>query len=121
MVAVFLQHIEYYRDISFLTTDRVKVFDPAFLSRIHVALRFHELSKEAKLKIWQAFLQKVHVRNLTSDELDNLVGREVNGRQNATRTAISLATSRREQLGYIHLAETLDAMEEFASDFAVLL
>jgi len=120
MVAVFLRHVEYYRGILFLTTNRVKAFDPAFLSRIHVALRFHELSKEAKLQIWQAFLQKVKVVNLTADELDNLVSREVNGRQikNATRTAISLARSRGEQLGYEHLAETLDAMEEFASDFA---
>ncbi|KAH9931582.1 uncharacterized protein B0H18DRAFT_1208889 [Fomitopsis serialis] len=117
MVAVFLRHVEYYRGILFLTTNRVKAFDPAFLSRIHVALRFQELSKEAKLQIWHAFLQKVKVDDLTADELDNLVSREVNGRQikNATRTAISLARSRGEQLGYKHLAETLDAMEEFAS------
>ncbi|KAH9834771.1 P-loop containing nucleoside triphosphate hydrolase protein [Rhodofomes roseus] len=119
MVAVFLRHVEYYRGILFLTTNRVKAFDPAFLSRIHVALRFRELSKEAKLKIWQAFLHKVHTGDLTDDELDNLVSREVNGRQikNATRTAMSLAKSRGEKLGYKHLAETLDAMEGFASDF----
>ncbi|TFY69766.1 hypothetical protein EVJ58_g253 [Rhodofomes roseus] len=120
MVAVFLRHIEYYRGILFLTTNRVKVFDPAFLSRIHVALRFQELSKEAKLEIWQAFLRKVDaVGNLTADELDSLVGRDVNGRQikNATKTAMSLAKSRGEKLGYRHLSETIDTMEEFDIEF----
>ncbi|KAH9834774.1 P-loop containing nucleoside triphosphate hydrolase protein [Rhodofomes roseus] len=119
MVAVFLRHVEYYRGILFLTTNRVKVFDPAFLSRIHVALRFRELSKEAKLQIWQAFLHKVNTGDLTDDELDELVNREVNGRQikNATRTAMSLAKSRGEKFGYKHLAETLDAMEESAKNF----
>ncbi|KAH9931593.1 P-loop containing nucleoside triphosphate hydrolase protein [Fomitopsis serialis] len=119
MVAVFLRHVEYYRGILFLTTNRVTAFDPAFLSRIHVALHFRDLSKEAKLKIWQAFLHKVKMDSLTAEQLDDLVGREVNGRQikNATRTATSLARSRGETLGYSHLAETLDAMEEFESEF----
>ncbi|KZT64964.1 P-loop containing nucleoside triphosphate hydrolase protein [Daedalea quercina L-15889] len=122
MVAVFLRHLEYYRGILFLTTNRVKTFDPAFLSRIHVALSFKELTKEAKLSIWKAFLRKVSMDDLPATELDDLVGRGVNGRQikNATRTAISLAKSRGEKLGYRHLAETLDAMEEFENDFAAV-
>ncbi|KAH9914120.1 P-loop containing nucleoside triphosphate hydrolase protein, partial [Fomitopsis serialis] len=122
MVAVFLRHVEYYRGILFLTTNRVKAFDQAFLSRIHVALRFQELSKEAKYKIWQAFLLKVGSADLTADELDDLVSREVNGRQikNATRTATSLAQSRGEKLGYRHLSETLDAMEEFDNEFKAI-
>ncbi|KAH9931587.1 P-loop containing nucleoside triphosphate hydrolase protein [Fomitopsis serialis] len=119
MVAVFLRHVEYYRGILFLTTNRVTAFDPAFLSRIHVALHYRELSKEAKLKIWQAFLHKVNVDGLTAEQLADLVSREVNGRQikNATRTATSLARSRGETLGYNHLAETLDAMEDFEREF----
>ena len=119
---VSLRHLEYYRGILFLTTNRIKTYDPAFLSRIHVALRFRELTKEAKLKIWDAFLHKVDVFPLTAEELEKLVDRQVNGRQikNATRTAASLAKSRGEKLAYRHLAETLDAMEDFASDFAAL-
>lgn len=116
-----LRHLEYYRGILFLTTNRVQVFDPAFMSRIHLALRFKELSKEAKLKIWQAFLQKASAdtETLTPAELEDLVSRQVNGRQikNATKTATSLAQSRGEKLGYRHFAETLDAMEEFATEF----
>ena len=117
-----LRHLEYYRGILFLTTNRITTFDPAFLSRIHVALRFKELTKEAKYKIWEAFLHKVDVEALTADELANLVNRNVNGRQikNATRTATSLAKSQGEKLAHRHLAETLDAMEDFASEFAAM-
>lgn len=79
-----------------------------------MALRFRELTKEAKQKIWEAFLNKVDVVALTASELDNLVNRE---RQikNTTRTAMSLAKSPGEKLAYPHLAETLDAIQ---SDFA---
>jgi hypothetical protein len=59
MVAVFLRHVEYYRGILFLTTNRVKAFDEAFLSRIHVALHFHELSQESKIQIWNAFISRI--------------------------------------------------------------
>lgn len=114
IIFVSLRHFEYYRGILFLTTNQIKAFDPVFFSRIHVALRFRELTKEAKQKIWEAFLNKVDVVALTASELDNLVNRE---RQikNTTRTAMSLAKSPGEKLAYPHLAETLDAIQ---SDFA---
>jgi len=124
MVAVFLRHVEYYSGILFLTTNRVKTFDQAFLSRIHVALHFQRLSKDAKLTIWRSFLGKVGVQRheLDEDKLGILADRDVNGRQikNATRTAHSLAISRGEKLGFGHLNETLDAMDEFAAEFAAL-
>lgn len=131
MVAVFLRHVEYYRGILFLTTNRVKSFDEAFLSRIHVALHFQELSKSAKAQVWRAFLSKVGIvigsdaereegKPVFKDEwLDMLADREINGRQikNATRTANSLAVSRKEHLTFSHLVETLDAMDEFTAEF----
>ena len=129
MVAVFLRHVEYYRGILFLTTNRVKTFDEAFLSRIHVALHFQELSTTAKAQVWRAFLSKVGVevggngddgKPIFKDEwLDKLADREINGRQikNATRTANSLAVSRNEHLTFSHLVETLDAMDEFTAEF----
>ena len=87
-----------------------------------MALNYSELSKDAKQQIWEAFLHKVDVEPLTPDELNDLVGRNVNGRQikNATKTAMSFAKSRSEKLAYRHLAETLDAMEGFANDFAAI-
>ena len=51
--------VEYYRGILFLTTNRVKAFDEAFLSRIHVALHFSELTQESKEQVWAAFIAKM--------------------------------------------------------------
>ncbi|EKM57276.1 uncharacterized protein PHACADRAFT_254960 [Phanerochaete carnosa HHB-10118-sp] len=118
MVAVFLRHLEYYRGILFLTTNRVRTFDEAFLSRIHIALHFRELSHEAKMQVWSSFLQKVGT-DMPQEQLERLAERDINGRQikNATRTANSLAAGRGEKLHYGHLAETLDAMDDFTSEF----
>ena len=125
MVAVFLRHVEYYRGILFLTTNRVRAFDDAFLSRIHVALHFAQLSEESKEMVWRAFLGKAGgnssvggatgVGSITADEVRILAKRNVNGRQikNAVRTAASLAASREEELKFEHLVKTLDAMDEF--------
>lgn len=123
-----LRHVEYYRGILFLTTNRIKSYDEAFLSRIHVALHFQELSKDARAQVWRAFLQKVGVEvgqpesSFDEDQLDKLADRNINGRQikNATRTANSLAVSRGEPLAYGHLMETLDAMDEFTNEFKAL-
>lgn len=122
MVAVFLRHVEYYRGILFLTTNRVKAFDEAFLSRIHVALHFQELTKSAKKQVWRSFLVKAGVEigeEFPETNLERLADRDINGRQikNVTRTASSLAVSRKEKLGLKHLMETLDAMEEFTQEF----
>jgi SpoVK/Ycf46/Vps4 family AAA+-type ATPase len=54
-----LRHVEYYRGILFLTTNRVKAFDEAFLSRIHVALHFSPLSLASKVQVWNAFIRKM--------------------------------------------------------------
>ncbi|KAI0357755.1 P-loop containing nucleoside triphosphate hydrolase protein [Trametes cingulata] len=129
MVAVFLRHVEYYRGILFLTTNRVTAFDPAFLSRIHVALHFGELTLAARTQVWRAFLRKAGVAlpamdPTTADEfVRRLAAREVNGRQikNACRTAQSLAHSRGQRLAVEHLEETLDAMEDFNVEFAAMM
>lgn len=130
MVAVFLRHVEYYRGILFLTTNRVKTFDEAFLSRIHVALHFTELSLESKVQVWKAFLRKVDAMaeegegsvgggEITEEQVMELSKREINGRQikNAVRTAQSLGVAKGQKLSYAHILQTLDAMEEFTREF----
>src|ERR1700722_3550912 len=113
-----LRHLEYYRGIMFLTTNRIKAFDEAFLSRIHVALHFEELSQASKEQVWTAFVTKVGA-SLTQAEIQVLASRGVNGRQikNAARTAHSLAVGRGEKVALIHFMETLDAMDEFTKQF----
>ncbi|KAG6865036.1 hypothetical protein C0991_005528 [Blastosporella zonata] len=123
MVAVFLRHVEYYRGILFLTTNRVQAFDEAFLSRIHVALHFYELSQESKEQVWTAFIKKLRVSHVvTPEQIKELATRNINGRQikNAVRTAQSLAVGRGETMEYHHFVETLDAIDEFTKEFEVL-
>lgn len=121
MVAVFLRHIEYYRGILFLTTNRVKAFDEAFLSRIHVALHFHELPIDARAQVWKAFLLKLGVSQdeVSEAQIGMLAEKNVNGRQikNAARTAKSLAIGRKEKLSFGHFLQTLNAMDTFTQEF----
>ncbi|KAI0075769.1 P-loop containing nucleoside triphosphate hydrolase protein [Panus rudis PR-1116 ss-1] len=119
MVAVFLRHLEYFRGILFLTTNRVRVFDEAFQSRIHVSLRYHDLKPDARRKIWLAFLRKANgdIPNggLTSEQLRDLGEKKINGRQikNVVRTAGALAFGKQETLAYEHLSRVLDMMDQF--------
>lgn len=120
MVAVFLRHVEYYRGILFLTTNRVKTFDEAFLSRIHVALHFQQLSQESKEQVWAAFIKKAGAGDTISpQEISTLARRDINGRQikNAVRTAHSLAVGRDQDVKFEHIEQTLDAMAEFNKEF----
>lgn len=52
LVSVFLRALEYYKGVLFLTTNRVETFDPAFTSRIHVALYYRELADADRERIW---------------------------------------------------------------------
>jgi AAA+ superfamily predicted ATPase len=124
LVAVFLRHLEYYPAILFMTTNRVKTFDEAFLSRIHVALHFQSLATDARLTVWTAFLQKAGVQlgaegSISHEQLKRLSEKDINGRQvkNATRTAKSLAVSRGETLQFSHITEVLGMMDQFTTDF----
>ena len=117
-----LRHIEYYRGILFLTTNRIKTFDLAFLSRIHAALHFGELTTSTKAQIWRAFLKRTDIEDVSDELVQNLAERNINGRQikNACKTAAALALSRREPLKSEYLIEALAAMEQFVAGFAAL-
>ncbi|KAJ7062733.1 hypothetical protein C8F01DRAFT_1135061 [Mycena amicta] len=118
MVAVFLRHVEYYRGILFLTTNRVQAFDEALLSRIHVALHFSDLTESSRAQVWRAFIARAGV-TIVEEDIALLAKREVNGRQikNAVRTAHSLALAKKEAVGFGHILQTLDAMDEFTAQF----
>lgn len=87
LVSIFLRLLEYFQGILFLTTNRVETFDDAFQSRIHVALRYEELSNKAKKEIWKMFLDKVRVMEgietmpFKESDYDALARRNLNGRQ----------------------------------------
>lgn len=59
LVSVFLQALEYYQGILFLTTNRVGVFDEAMLSRVHVVLHFPDLTDRDRARIWDTSFRKL--------------------------------------------------------------
>lgn len=104
--------MEYYQGILFVTTNRVKVFDEAFLSRVHVALNFTELSQDSKEKIWTSFIHKMgkSAAYITTEELQDLARRSSDGRviKNAATTAHSLSLKKQEKVGYHQLLTMLE-------------
>ncbi|MCJ1444174.1 MAG: hypothetical protein MMC23_004675 [Stictis urceolatum] len=91
LVAVFLQALEYYQGIIFLTTNRVGAFDEAISSRIHISLYYPPFNEVKRQAVWNIHLRRLqkerpHIQPTidlqeyiqTSDKLRRL---EWNGRQ----------------------------------------
>ncbi|KZV82213.1 P-loop containing nucleoside triphosphate hydrolase protein, partial [Exidia glandulosa HHB12029] len=120
LVAVFLRQLEYFAGLLFITTNRVRSFDEAFQSRIHVSLRYRELEEDARRKVWRSFLDKVGLAKdgLSGAEEDELVKTPLNGRQikNAVRTAGAVAASRKEKVAFSHLKSVVNIMQQFEQD-----
>ncbi len=85
LVSVFLRKLEYCTGILFLTTNRVSEFDETILSRIHLLLRYENLSKNARKIICPSFLKKTQTQKgaatIGPKHLESLMEAELNGRQ----------------------------------------
>ncbi|KAJ7140767.1 P-loop containing nucleoside triphosphate hydrolase protein [Mycena epipterygia] len=128
MVAVFLRQLEYFQGILFLTTNRVKQFDPAFQSRIHLSLHYSDLSPSEKEQLWCAFLEKARtvglgLRDLSAQQLRTLSRRNVNGRQikNIVNLAVALAGEEQKPLSYAHLVRTMSVTDDWRSNELTIL
>ncbi|KAJ6537188.1 hypothetical protein B0H19DRAFT_1270842 [Mycena capillaripes] len=120
LVSVFLRLVEYYEGILFLTTNRVNTFDPAFQSRIHMALKYENLEADARRRLWKDFLSKLKGGADVSEEgYDVLARYDMNGRQikNAVKTAESLASFKARSLGLEDLETVLKTQADFAEAF----
>ncbi|KAJ5611870.1 hypothetical protein N7528_008975 [Penicillium herquei] len=95
LVAVLLRRLEYYEGLMFLTTNRTKSIDDAFLSRMDLILRYPNLDDEARRTIWHNFLARVgeNAHSVTEADLDELKDYDFNGREikNLIKTACVLA------------------------------
>ena len=56
MVSIFLRLLEYYSGVLFLTTNRVQTFDPAFFSRISLAISYPRLEGHDRESVWRNVL-----------------------------------------------------------------
>lgn len=122
MVATFLRLLEYHSGMLFLTTNRVRAFDEAFLSRVSVAIKYPELDIQQRGKIWFQFLTHVLGSGtsevLQDENLKELAMKPFNGRiiKNIVRTAQALALSSQETLAMRHLRTVIVVTEKFLHD-----
>ncbi|KAK4544629.1 hypothetical protein LTR36_004201 [Oleoguttula mirabilis] len=124
LVSIFLRLLEYFQGILFLTTNRVDTFDEAFQSRIHLPLRYSDLTTKAKKSVWKMFLELVRksdgasVAEFSDGDLDMLARHQLNGRQikNCVRTAQALALREERKLDMGHVKKVLDVSETFDRD-----
>lgn len=144
LVSVFLRQLEYFQGVMILTTNRVTVFDEAVQSRIHLGIKYDQLSKKAKTEIWTAFIKQANAVStngvgpeITPAQLEDLSRKEFNGRQarssfsisvscgadfqlqikNTVRMAHAFATAKSIPLGHEHLIAAIEANEDFDNDF----
>ena len=121
LVSIFLRLLEYFQGILFLTTNRVETFDEAFVSRIHLSLKYEGLSQKARKTVWKTFIQRVKeiegsaVANITDRDYDDLSKRNINGRQikNLTRAAQALAVDEKVPLSLVHIKRVVELAETF--------
>ncbi|SPN98695.1 uncharacterized protein DNG_01739 [Cephalotrichum gorgonifer] len=112
VTSVFLRSLEYYAGILFLTTNRVGAIDPAFKSRIQMALFYPALTLDVTCKLYEKFIKRAkaeqerncsyrfkikekeilkfarrHFKDLEKQNYDTWNGRQI---RNAFQTAIAL-------------------------------
>ncbi|KXT06785.1 hypothetical protein AC578_7166 [Pseudocercospora eumusae] len=119
LVSIFLRVLEYYEGILFLTSNRVNTFDDAFKSRIHVPLKYNDLTVESRTKIWKHFLgNDAGAGRIPEEGFKALAQADLNGRQikNVIRTAKSLAQFRGEKLDQAKLEQVIQIQMQFEED-----
>ncbi|KAJ6587943.1 P-loop containing nucleoside triphosphate hydrolase protein [Mycena capillaripes] len=122
IVSIFLRQLEYFQGILFLTSNRVKHFDPAFHSRIHLSLHYKALSMAEKEQLWRGFLEKTRTHGAgfwepSARELQKLSRRKLNGRQikNIAKLSLALAVEEKTALTYAHLDRALAMADDWGS------
>lgn len=127
MVSVFLRVLEYYDGILILTTTLMSSFDIAVQSRIHIAIKYEELTLEQKKNIFMSFLDQLHTKRLVHnyDDIKKWVQRDgrklpFNGRQirNVVSTALGVALMEEDaKLKRDHLINIANQTNAFKRDF----
>ncbi|KAF7886450.1 hypothetical protein EAF00_010553 [Botryotinia globosa] len=110
LVSIFLRLLEYYKGILFLTTNRMRSFDDAFHSRIHVTLAYSNHDAVTREHIWRNFgAHMVPGLGIEDDDYKELAKWELNGRQikNLIGSCKALAADRGDQINITDLRTVL--------------
>lgn len=119
----FLRVLEYFDGVLFLTTNRINVFDPAFKSRIQVAIHYPPLDTENRLQLLKIFASRASHRSRPDDEwvaiVKDVASEKMNGRQirDVVRIAQAAAFGEGTAIDERHLREGVDALRLFESEF----
>lgn len=125
LVSVLLRVLEYYSGIMILTTNRITSLDIAVQSRIHLAIRFEDLTREYQCKIFKIFLDQLKPGSVKDpDVIADWIEEygctyKLNGRQirNVVSSALALARSSKEglddRLTVRHLKRVIGITKDF--------
>eukprot|EP00551_Chaetoceros_affinis_P006575 CAMPEP_0203666356 /NCGR_PEP_ID=MMETSP0090-20130426/3396_1 /ASSEMBLY_ACC=CAM_ASM_001088 /TAXON_ID=426623 /ORGANISM="Chaetoceros affinis, Strain CCMP159" /LENGTH=926 /DNA_ID=CAMNT_0050530207 /DNA_START=126 /DNA_END=2906 /DNA_ORIENTATION=- len=118
MVSVMLRLVEYFKGTLFLTSNRVDSLDPAFKTRITLALRYEQLDVAARKQIWSNLLKVSGFGAFVSNrdiKVEKLATHKLNGREikNAIRLAMALAEEDQEPLSQKLILETIETLNDF--------
>jgi len=114
LVAIFLRMLEYYQGVLFLTTNRVKQFDPAFNSRLSIALDYPEHDAASRARIWNNLMMAAGL-NPKDFDIKALASEDVNGRQikHAIRIGLSLAANDGRKAEMMDFMKTIRLAQHF--------
>lgn len=119
MVGVFLRLLEYHQGVMFLTTNRVRSFDPAFHSRIGLALKYDKLGEAERAQVWHNLLTAAGAE-LHRFSINELAKHDLNGRQikSTIRLAQTIAKGAGEPFNMHHINDTIHVASQFKRDLA---
>ncbi len=118
MVSVMLRLVEYFSGILFLTSNRIDSLDPAFQTRITLALRYEALDQDARTQVWKNLLLKSGFQHMLDDgsiKASQLAKSSLNGREikNALRLAMAMAREKNESLAQTILLDTVEVVNDY--------
>ncbi|KAJ9155195.1 hypothetical protein NKR23_g2145 [Pleurostoma richardsiae] len=119
---VFLRELEYFDGVLFLTTNRVKSFDPAILSRIHLGLNYGSLEQDARRAVLQFVLAQAKTKKgphtCRERAIEDLAKEDLNGRdiRNAVLVAQAMAEYKNEVVSEDHLKVAIAMRKEIQVD-----
>ncbi|KAI2465337.1 P-loop containing nucleoside triphosphate hydrolase protein [Annulohypoxylon bovei var. microspora] len=129
IVSSFLNRLDYSRAMVFMATNRVKIFDPALKSRVHIMLTFPDFDFKTQQEIWNDAIHRLpdvspndkeNLQYWVRSELESLDEKRhvrMNGRQirNCINAASALAHGNPDDrsLKSLHVKKILRLGEEF--------
>jgi hypothetical protein len=118
MVSVMLRLVEYFSGILFLTSNRMDSLDPAFQTRITLALRYEALGKDARTQVWRNLLLKSGLQDRLDDGTINaseLAKWALNGREikNSICLAMAMAREKNEPIAQTMLLEAVKVVDDY--------